>query len=116
MDKNSTTIYYAVQKKLGISVTEYRVLDFISEVMGDRRDVGYSFRNVPGSLMIDQLNLSKPTISRVVSSLIEKKLLQRGILVHGAQIMPTILWYKTIQPYWEKEEENGQPEKETERC
>ncbi len=113
MDKNSTTIYYAVQKKLGISVSEYRVLDFISEVMGDRRDVGYSFRNVPGSLLVDQLRLSKGSVGRVINSLVEKKLLKRGILVHGAQVIPTLLWYKTIQPYWEKEEENGKSESET---
>lgn len=116
MDKNSTTIYFAVQKKLGISGNEYRVLDFVSEVMGDRRDVGYSFRNVPGSLIMDQLRMSKGTVGRVINSLVEKKLLQRGVLVHGAQILPTVLWYKTIEPYMEKEEEeNGQSNSETER-
>lgn len=112
MDKNSTTIYFPVQKKLGISVTEYRVLDFISEVMGDRRDVGYSFRNVPASLMVDQLSLSKGSVGRIINSLIEKKLLQRGVLVHGAQVIPTKLWYKTIEPYMQEEEENGQSESE----
>lgn len=112
MDKNSTTIYFEVQKKLGISVSEYRVLDFISEVMGDKRDVGYGFRNVPGATLVDQLSLSKGSVGRVINSLIEKKLLQRGILVHGAQVIPTKLWYKTIEPYM-KEEENGQSKSET---
>lgn len=110
MDKNSTTIYFAVQKKLGISVTEYRVLDFISEIMGDRRDVGYMFRNVPASLMVDQLGLSKGSVGRIINSLIERRLLQKGIMMYGARIIPTMLWYKTIEPYMKKEEENGQSE------
>lgn len=100
-------IYYEVQKELGVSISEYRVLDFISRVMGDRKDEYYAFRRVSGALIVDQLGLSKGSVTRIVNNLIDKKLLQRGILVHGANVFPTQKWYKNIEPYREKEKGNG---------
>lgn len=108
MNKNSVTIHYDVQKELGISISEYRVLDFISAVMGDPKYPFYSFREVSGALMVDQLGLSKGQISKIVNDLIDKKLLKRGILAHGAHVFPTKLWYKALEAYFEEEDKREQ--------
>lgn len=98
-----TIFYPEVQKKLGISVSEYRVLDFLSRVAGDPKDPFFSVREVSRICMANWLHLSRASVMRIINSLVEKRLLRRDILYPSKAVYPTMRWYKVIRPYREKE-------------
>lgn len=100
---NRTILYPEVQKKLGITVSEYRVLDFLSRVAGDPEDPFFRVREISRRCMADWLHLSRASVMRIIKSLVEKKLLKRAILSPSKAVYPSRGWYKLIQPYREKE-------------
>lgn len=105
-----TILYPKVQKELGLTVNEYRVLDFLSRVSGDPEDPFFRVREVSREATVAWLSLSRETITRIIKRLVEKRLLRRDILAIHKGMQPTRAWYKIIQPYREaEEEENGQP-------
>lgn len=105
-----TILYPEVQKKLGISVSEYRVLDFLSRVAGEPEDPFFTVREISRKCMGAWLGLSKASVIRIINSLVEKKLLKRTILVPSKAVYPSWGWYKIIRPYREKE--SGQQKQE----
>ncbi len=111
LSPDRTMLYPKVQKELGLTVNEYRVLDFLSRVSGDPKDPFFRVREVSREATVTWLALSRATITRIIKRLVEKKLLRRDILAVHKGVQPTLLWYKKIQPYRDaEEEENGQPE------
>ncbi len=96
-------LYTEVQKKLGITVSEYRVLDFLSRVAGDPKDPFFNVREISRLCMARWLGLSKASVMRIIKSLVEKKLLRRAILYPSKAVYPSLGWYKVIRPYREKE-------------
>lgn len=116
LSPDRTMLYPKVQKELGLTVSEYRVLDFLSRVSGDPKDPFFRVREVSREATVAWLSLSRATITRIIKRLLEKGLLRRDMLAVHKGVQPTWKWYKKIQPYREaEEEENGQSEKETER-
>lgn len=107
-----TILYPKVQKELGLTVNEYRVLDFLSRVSGDPEDPFFRVREVSREATVAWLGLSRETITRIEKKLVEKKLLRRDILAVHKGLQPTRDWYEIIQPYRKaEEEENEQPKK-----
>jgi len=98
-----TIFYPEVQKKLDVTVSEYRVLDFLSRVAGDPKDPFFTVREVSRACMSKWLGLSRASVMRIIKSLVEKKLLRRAILSPSKAVFPSLGWYKVIQPYREKE-------------
>ncbi|MBA7494987.1 hypothetical protein ES702_05566 [subsurface metagenome] len=106
-----TIVYPKVQKELGITVSEYRVLDFLSRVSGDPDDPFFRVREVSREATVYWLGLSRTTITRIIRRLVKKKLLRRDMLAVHKGMQPTRGWYKIIQPY--REEEEHEQEKES---
>ena len=97
------TIHYPVQKQLGLTKSEYCVMDFIDHIVGDRSDPWSGFRQIEISQIARYVGLSPSWVQKVVQSLVEKQVLNRGIEVNSKRLLPTKKWYEAIKPYREKE-------------
>lgn len=89
-----SVIYWGLLKKSGLSTSEYVIMDFISNMVGDRKDSFSTLRQVPISQIADWVNLSATHVTRIVEGLVKKKFLERGIEYNSKRLLPTKKWYR----------------------
>ncbi|MBA7604250.1 hypothetical protein ES703_11369 [subsurface metagenome] len=96
-------IHFEVQKKLGLTKSEYCIMDVIEQVVGDRKDLISNLREVRIARIADYIGLSASRTTKIIEDLVSKGLLTRGIEVHSQRLCASKKWYDAVQPYGEKE-------------
>lgn len=106
MGDRSTVVWYDVKEKLGLSLSEYVVIELIDRLLGSsRRSSSFLFSQCETSKasLARYLGMSKSGVFRIIQRLVKKGLLLKGKGDVRHYVSLSDRWYDAIEPYREKE-------------
>ena len=101
MEERNTVVWYDVKEKLGLSLSEYTVIELIDRALGGQKSI--LARPISKARVADYLGMEKSSVFRIVGRLVKKGLLYKGKAPHRNVLVPTDKWYDVMKPYKEKE-------------
>lgn len=97
-------VYPALLVELGLSKSEYYIVNLVDKVIGDIKDPCWRLRDISIAKIAMWLGLSRQRVNELVNRLkFDKGLLQTSVLASFPAVWPTEKWYNAIKPYREKE-------------
>ena len=101
-----TVVWYDVKEKLGLSLSEYAVIELIDRILGSSRGPTsplFSQCEASKASLARYLGMSKSGLFRIIQRLVKKGVLLKGKgdVKHSLQLADR--WHDAIEPYREKE-------------
>lgn len=106
MQERSTVVWYEVKEKLGLSLSEYAVVDLIDRLVGSARGPTspvFSQCETSKATLARYLGMSKSGVFRIVDRLVKKGVLLKGKEDTAHYVSLADRWHDAIEPYREKE-------------
>jgi len=105
-----TVVWYEVKEKLGLSLSEYAVIELIDRLTGSSRRLPmqststlFSQCETSKASLARYLGMSKSGIFRIIERLVKKGVLLKGKGDIKHYVSLADRWYDAIEPYREKE-------------
>lgn len=106
MEERNTVVWYEVKEKLGLSLSEYAVIELIDRLLGSSRGPTsplFSQCETSKATLARYLGISKSGVFRIIERLVNKGVLLKGKEDTSHYVSLAERWYDAIEPYREKQ-------------